>query len=568
MKTLSLIAFPALLSLALARPLPAPPQVAPAAGDAVLARILELGEKDNRVQEHLKTLCKTIGPRLTGTARYDQAAQWAAQQFRSFGLDARLEQWGEFPTAFERGYASGGMVAPQEIDYTFLTSAWSPGTGGPKRGPAILQPSTEAALEAVKARLGGAWIVSADPPPSGKVGREVREACEAAGVLGFVRPGSRNGRLHMGGNQRVEAEKPPRQVQIQLLNVQYDDLKHRLEAGEVVELEFDVRNVLSPGPVPCCNVVADLKGTEHPDEYVVLGGHLDSWDAAEGAQDNGTGSAVTIEAARLVSAAGGRPRRTIRFVLFGGEEEGLLGSAGYIKAHKDEMEKTSLALIHDTGGTAVLSLGANYSMLDDFERVFAPVKALHPAFPFRVEETDGLENSGDSDHAPFLQAGVPGFIWKQSERGYERVHHTQFDVFESVDPAQEQHSALVAAVAAWGFAELDHLLDRTDMKAAERRRMGVSLDGTTVRSVFKDSQASAAGWKDGDVILSIDGADVKDRDAITDLLRQGAPKKAFRLKRGEAVVESTLDWSNEPSEKERGERAQRREAWRRAHSTR
>jgi len=111
---------------------------APRTADPVVARILELGEQDNRVQEHLHTLCKTIGPRLTGTAGYDRAARWAMEEFQSFGLQARLETWGEFPMRFERGYSTGGMVEPAEVDYTFTTSAWTNGTGGPRRGPALL----------------------------------------------------------------------------------------------------------------------------------------------------------------------------------------------------------------------------------------------------------------------------------------------------------------------------------------------------------------------------------------------------------------------------------------------
>lgn len=544
----------------------------PVSGDPVLARILKLGEKDNRVQEHLRTLCKTIGPRLTGTAGYDRAARWAVEEFQSFGLDARLETWGEFPMRFERGYSTGGMVAPQEIDYTFNTSAWSPGTAGPKRGKALLEPTTEEGLEAAKPNLAGAWIVNAEPAPSAKLRRELREACVESKAHGFIRPGGRSERLSMGGNHKVDQEKIPEQVQIQLLRSQYDGLRGRLEKGEEVVLEFDVRNVLTGGPVPCTNVVADLVGVERPDEFVIVGGHLDSWDAAEGAQDNGTGCATALEAARLIAAAGGRPRRTIRFVLFGGEEQGLFGSRGYVKAHASELERTSLALIHDGGGSVLAGLDTTYAMLEDFRRVFAPLAERDLAgqderFSFRVGESDGLLNSGDSDHAPFLQAGVPGFFWNQGGQGYDRVHHTHFDVFETVDPVQQEHSAIVVAVGAYGFAQLDHLLDRTDAEAVEPRRMGVSLEGTRITRVSGRGKAKDAGWQDGDVILSIDGSEMKDRDGVTELVRSGGAKKVFRLQRGQEIVESTIDWGDENSEKQRGERVLRREAWLREHAS-
>ncbi|MFN0008436.1 MAG: M20/M25/M40 family metallo-hydrolase [Planctomycetota bacterium] len=541
--------------------------------DPVLERILKLGREDNRVQEHTRTLCKTFGHRLTGTEGYDKAARWAVEQFQSYGLNARLETWGEFPMRFERGYSTGGMVEPIEIDYTFITPAWSPGTGGRKRGPAILEPTTEEGLEAVRSRLAGAWIVNAEPAPPGDLRRKLREACVEAKAHGFIRPGGRSERLLMGGNHQVEEGKIPEQASIQLLRSQYDALRSRLEkAEEPVVLEFDVRNKLIPGPVACTNVVADLVGVEKPDEFVIVGGHLDAWDAAEGAQDNATGCATALEAARLIASAGGRPRRTIRFLLFGGEEQGLFGSRGYVEAHEDELEKTSIALIHDGGGTVLSGLDTTYAMLDDFEKVFAPLSTGElegdaERFPFRIGESDGLLNTGDSDHAPFLQAGVPGFFWNQSGEGYSRIHHTHFDVFETIDPAQQERSAIVVAVGAYGFAQLDHLLDRTDSKAVEPRRMGVSLEGLRVTRVSGRGKAKGAGWQEGDVILSIDGREPKDRDEVTEIVRSGGGKKTFRLKRAEEIVESTIDWGDEGSEKERGERAARREAWLRARAS-
>ena len=563
------------LASALPRALPAAAgdsAPAVAAEDPVVARILELGEKDNRVQEHLRTLCKSIGPRLTGTSGFDRAARWTMEEFQSFGLDAHLETWGEFPMRFERGYSTGGMVSPSQIDYTFITTAWTNGTGGPRRGPALLEPATEEALEAMKPRLAGAWIVNAEPAPSAKLRREIHDACVEAKAHGYVRPGGRSERLMMSGNQKVDPDKIPEQVQIQLLRSQYDALRAQLEKGDAVVLEFDVRNTLAPGPVPCTNVVADLVGSEHPDEFVIVGGHLDSWDAAEGAQDNGTGCATTLEAARLITAAGGRPRRTIRFVLFSGEEQGLFGSRGYVETHKAELPKTSLVLIHDGGGSVLSGLDTTYAMLADFQKVFAPLTGADPSgrnarFPFHVGESDGLLNSGDSDHASFLQVGVPGYFWTQSGEGYDRVHHTTFDVFETVDPAQQERSAVVVAIGAYGFAQLDHLLDRTDADEVEPRRMGVSLEGTHITRVSGRGKAKDAGWQDGDVILSIDGVEPKDRDAVTDMVRHGGAKKVFRLKRGEETVESTIDWADEASEKQRAERAQRREAWMRDHSS-
>ncbi len=549
-------------------------EVAAAAGAAApatavgVAPIVELSKRDNRVQEHLLYLSKTIGPRLTGTKAYDESAEWARDQFAAWGLDARLETFGEFPVGFERGRSRGRVVVPEERELEFITSAWSPGTAGPVRGPAFLEPTNEAELAALEGRLAGAWILRGDArrrndgesQPGADARSTIRDALESKEIAGFVRPGSDSGLLTMGGNHRVEPDKLPTRVQVRLAHDQFQAIVKDIEAGVPVELEFDVGNRFMPGPVPCQNVIADWKGREFPDEYVIIQGHLDTWDAAEGAQDNGTGVATTMEAARLIAASGLRPRRTIRFILYGGEEQGLLGSAHYVKAHADTLPRTSVVLNHDGGATHLQGLAPTYVMMDDFETVFAPVNQLDPKRPFHLRERLGLENSGDSDHAPFLAAGVPAFFWEQSEIGYERVHHTQFDHFETVDPAEQEHSARVVALAAFGFAELDHLLDRTDMEPLPRRRVGASFDGTRVRRVM-DGKAKEAGWEVGDVVVSIDGAAVEGDERIGPMLQEGGATKVFRLRREGAEFETTLDWSSEPAEAERAARAVRRAAY-------
>ena len=142
-----------------------------------------------------------------------------------------------------------------------------------------------------------------------------------------------NGRSRLGS--RLD---PPKTCTINLIQDQYEDLTEKLLAEKEVVLEFDVDNRFLPGPFPCTNVIAELKGTEWPDEYVVVGGHIDSWDPARGAQDNGTGCATTIEAARLLTEVGARPKRSIRFMLWSGEEQGLMGSRAYTEMHPEEME--------------------------------------------------------------------------------------------------------------------------------------------------------------------------------------------------------------------------------------
>jgi hypothetical protein len=269
-----------------------------------------------------------------------------------------------------------------------------------------------------------------------------------------------------------------------------------------------------------------------------------------------------MEAARLIAACGLKPLRTIRFILYSGEEQGLFGSEGYVRDHAAELDKVSIVMTHDAGGTFLSGLDATYAMLDDMQRVCAPLVGLDARFPFQVHEVDGLVNSGDSDHAPFIDAGVPSFFWHQSEKDYDYVHHTQHDVFEEVDPAQLEHSAVVVAVAAIGFANLDHQLDRTDMKPIARRRLGVRMDqDATVQQVTEDGKAGKAGVKAGDKIVAIDGESVSTQAEVTAKLQLGPGKKKIKLTRGKQTIESVVDWSGEPGEKERAERAERRAAF-------
>ncbi len=543
------------------------PASEPASKQDPAERLLALAQKDNRAMQHLRHLTKDIGPRLTGSEHYDRAAQWCLEQFKSWGLAARLEPWGEFPVRCDRGVQRGRELKPEARELVVSTSAWTHGTHGPVRAPARLEPADEAELEAHKQEYAGAWIVRRAKRPAAAVRKALDAALEAKPAAGFVR--SFGGELLlMGGRQDrtlEQIEKLP--LEVTLRGDHYDAIVASLEQGQSVELEFEIENKLVAGPATCTNVVADLVGSEFPDEYVIVGGHLDSWDGAEGAQDNGTGVASTLEAARLIASLSVKPRRTLRFVLFGGEEQGLFGSLGYLKTHAAELPHISAVLIHDGGASPLAGLDVTYAMLEDVERVLAPLATLDRVRPVSVNERLGLVNSGDSDHAPFLgQNAAPAFFWNQSGAGYDHVHHTQFDTFETVAPADEEHNALVVAVAAFGLAQLDHPLDRTDMAPLAPRRMGVAgFTGATLQEVMPEGRANMAGWQQGDVLLTVDGAEVKNREEIVRAINQGSPRKTIRLRRGSEVIDTELDWSNDPDEPERSARAGRREAWVKAH---
>ncbi len=533
----------------------------------VIANLIDLAHRDNHVQDHLRHLCLDIGPRLTSSHNLAKAQQWAVDQFRSWGLDANLEKWGDFPVGFDRGPFRGGIVGEPE-KYEFTTMAWSPGTKGPTRGRALFKPDTEAQLAEVQDHLAGAWLVArvyenaADRPKVEKEARDkITAAITAAGIAGEIR-GGRSDPVITDGNSRITWDKlPTTPPHVSLRGSQYKDLVARIAKGDPVEVEFDIENRFYEGPVPQYNVIADIRGSELPDEYVIVGGHLDSWDGAQGAVDNGTGSATTLEAARLLAAVGAHPKRTIRFALWSGEEQGLFGSEGYVRDHKAELDKISAVYIHDEGTNYLSGLGVTYEMEAQMRKVCAPLFGLNADMPFKLRVTDGFQFSADSDHAPFDQLGVPGFFWDQAGKSdYNHMHHTQYDTFDAAIPEYQQHSALVAAIAAYNTANLPSLISRDNFKAPEPRRMGVQLDGTKLGSITKGGMAEKAGWLVGDVVVAIDGVEVTKRDEVTNELQKGGSRKVVIVMRGTEKVETVLDYTSEPAEQQRIKRAEMRAA--------
>jgi membrane-associated protease RseP (regulator of RpoE activity) len=333
---------------------------------------------------------------------------------------------------------------------------------------------------------------------------------------------------------------------INLLAAEHKEIVEDLNAGKEVRLEFDVRNWFVKGPIPLQNVIAEIPGTEKPDEVVIVGGHLDSWDGATGATDNGTGVATTLEAARLLAKAGVKPKRTIRFMLWGGEEEGLLGSRAYVKAHKEEMDKISAVLVHDGGTNYCAGITATPPMVQSFEGIFAPVGNLDPEMPFKVREVKGLSGGG-SDHASFLQANVPGFFWSQKGRAnYNHTHHTQFDTFDAAIPDYQKNSSIVIAVGALGIANLPALLSRENLRAPDGgggRRLGVELaDDMTIEEVLEDGLAAKIGLLKGDRLLKVGDRPFVDRDDMRTAMREAPVKTKIVVLRDAKEVEFPIEF--------------------------
>jgi Zn-dependent M28 family amino/carboxypeptidase len=294
--------------------------------------------------------------------------------------------------------------------------------------------------------------------------REMAEFLKNEGVVATLRDsGKPHGLLVTTGGWQTgdRGSQTPTAASLFVAHEDYA-LLYRLvtEHKETPKVELEVKNTFTTGPVTVNNTVGEVRGTEKPDEFVVVGAHLDSWDLATGTTDNGTGSCVVLETARAVAAlakAGHGPKRTVRFVLFTGEEQGLHGSQQYVARHKDEMAKTSLALVHDTGTGKVNGFGLLGR--EAVGKVLAGELESLKSVGFSGLSPRGM--AGGTDHASFNRVGVPGFAAEQDTDEYRFTHHTQSDTFDKAKEPNLIQGAQVMAVTAVRVANLPELLPRT-----------------------------------------------------------------------------------------------------------
>ena len=510
------------------------------------AAIKKQGLQQSEVMQHLDYLVNRIGPRLTGSDNLTVAGEWAVDKFKSLGLDnAHVEQWGDYAVGFNRGPWWGRMTKPVAMEFVCNTDAWTAGTRGPSRGLVLAAPKDADELAAMKGKLRNVWLLN----PSGEFLGELTTAMIEAGGFGFVtgRAGQRGELLLTGGRPSRDMDSLPVLPMVRLRGDAYEAVQQRLDAGEEVEVEFDIRNHFRKGPIPLYNVIADIVGTEFPDQFVVVGGHLDSWDGATGTTDNGTGSATTIEAARILMAIGAKPRRSIRFMLWSGEEQGLLGSRAWVQKHNDEMGNYSACLVHDGGTNYLSGIAGMAEMRPQLEVAFEHVLTLSQEMPFQIREIEAFTPIG-SDHEAFTAVGVPGFFWNQAGRAnYTHTHHTQYDTYDAAIPEYQMHSSVVAATGALGLANLPDLLTRENMKVQRtrsrggrggggRRTLGIVLgdDGVTITEVTTDGVAAKAGLKAGDKIVKIGDTKIaSQRDLFMSMGGSDAKKVLTVLRAGE-----------------------------------
>ncbi|MAE75770.1 MAG: hypothetical protein CMJ85_02745 [Planctomycetes bacterium] len=449
--------------------------------EALADRIKKEGLDNSQVMQWQDYLCNHIGQRLTGSFNYDRAVTWTKQQFEKMGLAVTLEEWGEWRVRWDRGQWTGRMVKPQQVEFQVATPAWTAPTKGEVRGRIVAMPADAKSAKKLVKILKKEPVYLFEDRPRARQGRaqEVQGWIEQGRILGIVQTATSTGltdkrfknQIRVFGDSRRAPKRDyalrPKTPQIVVRDDHGALLTKRLKSRRPVIVEFDIRNRFTPGPVVLNNVVARLEGSARPKEAVIVSAHLDSWHQATGATDNGTGVCTTLEAARILTTLGVKPKRTILFILFGGEEQGLLGSGGYVKRHRADMNLVSAVFNHDNGTNWAHSLTITDAMLPQLKGVFAPILELkspdkkHRGATFELITKPTMKPGGGSDHVSFQVTGVPAWQWGlKGPRPYGYGWHSQWDTYSIVVPEYQRHNATVIALAAFGVANLDKMLTR------------------------------------------------------------------------------------------------------------
>jgi carboxypeptidase Q len=471
-------------------------------------RIKEEGLQHSKVMEIESYLTDIYGPRLTGSPNIKEAAEWTQKTMNEWGLaNVKLET---FP--FGRGWQNQRFVAhaltPRAYPIIAYPKAWTPGTKGPVTGEAVMAAITsEKDFDTFRGKLRGKFVLATalrdvapqfEAParrytdteladlakqPTGGRGRGrgnvdasfVRKRTQfwidegVAAVLDISRGDGGTLFVQSGGSRN--ASDPPSPPQVVLAVEHYGRIARTLDKHIPVTLQFDIDNKFYDDDLNAFNIVGELPGTDKADEVVMLGAHFDSWHTGTGATDNAAGSAVMMEAMRLLKTSGVKLRRTVRIGLWGGEEQGLLGSKAYIKAHYGDPATMQLKPEHakfagyfnvdnGTGAIRGVYLQGNEAVAPIFQAWMEPFKNLGMT-------TLAIRNTGGTDHLSYDAVGLPGFQFIQDEVEYDsRTHHSNMDTYERVQATDMMRNAVIVASFVYNTANRDEKLPRKPLPKA------------------------------------------------------------------------------------------------------
>jgi hypothetical protein len=454
----------------------------------MVGRIRSEGLQRSQALALYRTLTDELGARLTGSPAHLMAARWARDRFTQWGLaNPHLE-----PFEFGRGWTlekiSVEMTAPRYMPLIAYADAWTPSTQGPVSGRVVyVGDKTASEVQAMTEQLRGAIVlthlpqaqfVDRDRPQPGLDERPVATGnpalpsaqstmpanqllplLKSAGAAVALKPSAyRDGTVGVVGNRNTAPDNVP---SVTVAAEQYNVLARLAAGGHPVELRVEVRTRYQEDDRNTYNVIAEIPGVDQAlrEEVVLIGAHLDSWHTASGATDNADGVTAVMEAMRLLTAIGARPRRTIRVALWSGEEQGLLGARAYLSQHfADQASRDKLAvyLNDDPGSGKALGfyMEGNSAAKAIFDVWLQPLRDLGAT-------RNIIEGIGSTDHVPFKDVGLPGFnVIKDFDAYDERTRHTNADFPERMSEDELKQSAIVMAVFAWHAAVRDARIPR------------------------------------------------------------------------------------------------------------
>jgi Zn-dependent M28 family amino/carboxypeptidase len=441
------------------------------------------------MEEDLRLLCDEVGGRPTGSMAYGAALQWGMDAFRRANVDTVALESYDAPARWEPIGAQAEVISPFRFPLRLVSFGNAPSTREKIKAPLVdAGGGRRADFERLGRRARGAIaLVRTKPMLSFEdlfaeylAGPEMVKAADASGVAAVLFMSTRPRDLLYRHTITFDGTL----ISIPIAMVAREQglrLARLLDKGEQLELSLEIDN-RTGGPWQPQNVLAEIRGRELPGEVVLLGAHLDSWDLGTGALDNGVNSALVVEVARAI-AAGPRPKRTVKFVLFTGEENGLLGSRGYVAAHRAELDAYDAVLIHDIGDGKILGYftDGRPDLHPALSRVLAPVRRWDAA-DLNDEAILGTDNFD------FLLEGVPNLIANQETARYLPDYHAESDTLDKVDMKQARRNAAIAAVAVSGIANAPARIGK--------RQSRTEIEHVLAKSGIADQMKTYGLWAD------------------------------------------------------------------------
>ncbi|QIG79417.1 M20/M25/M40 family metallo-hydrolase [Stakelama tenebrarum] len=516
------------ISLAVATALlltPALPATAQEVDRTQIARIVDEGTRDSEVMRIAQYLTDVIGPRLTNSPGMRQAEDWTAAKFREWGLSNVHKEGFEFGRGWSAQSWNARMVSPRIDQLTVMPITWTPGTNGTVRGPVVrVSLSSASDFERWKGKLAGKIVLLDEAEPaeaptsvpfrrwtdedfakyseyslptysngggSGAwmtLGQQRDAFLKEEGVLATVSMSGRDGDIVHGSGYSFLLENAPQVPGFEMSAEDYRRLARLLEIGATPEIELESSVTFDDSNTTAYNVIADIPGTDRNAGYVMAGAHLDSWAAGDGAADNAAGSAMVMEAARIIKSLNIRTRRTIRFALWNGEEQGLLGSMAYVEKHiasrpvdpdasgiarymgwnrawpitpGPDHGKLAAYFNIDNGSGKIRGIYAqgNPAVMPIFEEWLKPFASLGAT-------QVAMRSTGGTDHVFFDAVGIPAFQFIQDPLDYgSRLHHTNLDTFDHLQADDMRQGAIILAAFLIQAANADEPLPRMPIPA-------------------------------------------------------------------------------------------------------